>query len=283
MEALMPGSEQYAGGNTGHGHVFERPDGIVVRCGGPAMCKVCAADGTVKATGVVPGADPLEAAAKLLHENRYSVGQPPWTGLDPHTKNSLMREVSGYVDAYLELQDARPFQYRVHDWMLACFGQEIAADEEERNHRFLEEALELVQACGCTESEAHQLVAYVFGRPVGEKWQEVGGVVVTLAALCTANMITMDKAGENELSRIWTMVEQIRAKQAAKPAHSPLPAAPTDGWIEWKGGRKGPHQGATAVDVSYNDDDTETNVPAGLVDWQLVRAYRLATAGEGGR
>jgi Skp family chaperone for outer membrane proteins len=34
------------------------------------------------------------------------------------------------------------------------------------------------------------------------------------------------KAGEIELARVWTKVEQIRAKQAAKPKHSPLPATP---------------------------------------------------------
>ena len=46
------------------------------------------------------------------------------------------------------------FQSGVHDWMLECFGVEIAADVPERNHRFLEEALELVQAAGCAEAEA---------------------------------------------------------------------------------------------------------------------------------
>ena len=118
------------------------------------------------------------------------------------------------------------FQDRVQPWMLACFGAEIAGDKAERNHRFLEEALELVQACGCSASEAHQLVDYVFGRPVGEPEQEAGGTMVTLAALCLANGLDMHAAGETELARIWTKVEAIRAKQAAKPKHSPLPAAP---------------------------------------------------------
>ena len=117
------------------------------------------------------------------------------------------------------------FQARVRPWMIECFGAEIASDGMERNHRFLEEALELVQACGCTRSEAHQLVDYVFDRPAGEKQQEVGGVMVTLAALCLAQSLDMHEAGETELARIWTKVEQIRAKQAAKPKHSPLPAA----------------------------------------------------------
>jgi hypothetical protein len=119
------------------------------------------------------------------------------------------------------------FQERVKPWLLACFGEQIAGDRDERNHRFLEEALELVQACGCTASEAHQLVDYTFGRPAGEKAQEVGGVMVTLAALCLAQDLDMAAAGDTELARIWTKVEQIRAKQAAKPKHSPLPAAPT--------------------------------------------------------
>lgn len=118
-----------------------------------------------------------------------------------------------------------PFQARVQPWMMACFGEMIAGDREERNHRFLEESLELVQSLGCTDSEAHQLVDYVYGRPVGEPAQEVGGVMVTLAALCLANGMDMHAAGETELARIWTKVEQIRAKQAAKPKHSPLPQA----------------------------------------------------------
>lgn len=118
---------------------------------------------------------------------------------------------------------AAPFQQRVKPWMDACFGLEISADKVERNHRFIEEALELVQSTGCTKSEAHQLVDYVFGRAVGEPRQEVGGVMVTLAALCLAQGMDMHDAGEIELARIWTKVEKIRVKQAAKPKHSPLP------------------------------------------------------------
>lgn len=114
------------------------------------------------------------------------------------------------------------FQGRVWPWMLACFGEEVSCDGTERNHRFLEEALELVQACGCTQSEAHQLVDYAYNRPEGDVNQEVGGVMVTLAALCLANGFDMHQAGEAELSRIWKNIEKIRAKQAAKPRHSPL-------------------------------------------------------------
>lgn len=118
-----------------------------------------------------------------------------------------------------------PFQERVQPWLMACFGAEIASDRLERNHRFFEESTELVQANGMTRSEAHQLVDYTYDRPVGELRQEVGGVMVTLAALCLASGVDMHGAGEDELARIWTKVEAIRAKQAAKPKHSPLPQA----------------------------------------------------------
>ncbi len=119
-----------------------------------------------------------------------------------------------------------PFQPRVQPWMRVCFGDVIPFDKIERADRFIEEALELVQTTdGFTVERAHALVDYVFGRPVGEPAQEVGGVMVTLAALCLANGLDMHTAGEAELTRIWTKVDVIRAKQAAKPTGSALPVA----------------------------------------------------------
>lgn len=118
------------------------------------------------------------------------------------------------------------FQSEVKEWMLACFGPEIADDVTERNHRFLEEALELVQSTGCTASEAHQLVDYVFGRPVGMTGQEIGGVMVTLAALCNALSRDLEILGPMELDRVWNNIEKIRVKHAGKPKHSPLPETP---------------------------------------------------------
>jgi NTP pyrophosphatase (non-canonical NTP hydrolase) len=120
----------------------------------------------------------------------------------------------------------RAFQAEVHEWLLACFGAEIAGDKQERNHRFIEEALELVQACGATRSECHQLVDYVYNRPVGEIDQEVGGTMNTLAALCLAHGIEMNEAAATEMKRVWGKIDKIRAKQAAKPKHSPLPEGP---------------------------------------------------------
>lgn len=120
-----------------------------------------------------------------------------------------------------------PFQDRVHKWMQATFDAETTNNKTERNHRFLEESLELVQSLGCTAAEAHMLVDYVFSRSVGECEQEMGGVMVTLSALANANSIRINPVAERELARAWTKIEQIRAKQAGKPRSTP-PRSPAD-------------------------------------------------------
>src|SRR5690349_5289327 len=110
------------------------------------------------------------------------------------------------------------FQKRIAKWVVKCFSVEISKNVPERNHRFLEEALELVQSLGCTKQEAQLLVDYVYSRPLGEPSQEVGGVSVTLAALCHCNNIDLHDAAYTELKRIESpaVMEKIRIKQMSK-------------------------------------------------------------------
>lgn len=114
------------------------------------------------------------------------------------------------------------FQSRVLAWFLDCFRSKhggLTSDKSKRhiNHRFLEEALELVQACDCTEAEAMAVVTYVYKRSKGEKAQEVGGVGTSLAVLCSAHGIDLIQSVETEYARIITMVEVIRNKENLKP------------------------------------------------------------------
>ncbi len=119
------------------------------------------------------------------------------------------------------------FQGDAYRWAVEAFGEAVAMRVEERNHRFLEEALELVQANGCTEGEAQLLVRYVYGRDQGDINQEVGGVMVTLAALCGAVGVDMVREAMRELDRIRDpdTMAKIQRKQAAKPSTGPLPGA----------------------------------------------------------
>jgi len=108
-------------------------------------------------------------------------------------------------------------QNAVLAWMLECFGKDSTFDKQERSIRFLEESLELAQACGVTIDQAHAMVDFVFARNVGEIDQEVGGVMVTLAALCAAMSIDLSSTANAEMARIATRIAEIRAKQLTKP------------------------------------------------------------------
>jgi len=113
-------------------------------------------------------------------------------------------------------------QSRLQPWLESCFGDVdvYLADKPKRNLRFVEEALELAQACNMPRADAHALVDYVFDRPSGEVSQEVGGVMLTLAALCLAQGVDMHTCGDFELARVWTKISEIREKNAAKPLFS---------------------------------------------------------------
>lgn len=201
--------------------VIEHPElGAVPTYGGPFDSY------TIPEMGGEP-TEPWHVRPLLVHRFDHDAGH--WVeGPEEIPMRVINEEVLDELREKFDLNELTSYQSDVHGWMLECFGTEISANCTERNHRFLEEALELVQACGCTVQDAHQLVDYVFSRPTGEKTQEVGGVMVTLAALCQAQDINLGKAAKQELSRVWTKVDQIRAKQLKKPAIGPLPSVYPD-------------------------------------------------------
>lgn len=102
--------------------------------------------------------------------------------------------------------------------MEKTFSPEVVLSNKERANRFIEEALELVQAIGYDKEQVLKIVDYVYNRPKGELKQEVGGVMVTLAAFCNNFGISITNEAWKELSRIThpDVIEKIRAKQASK-------------------------------------------------------------------
>ena len=182
--------------------------------------------------------DPARCSVELLADMFVShLSKPnPGNRIDLATL-AMMLEARGAPDnaiaqahraATLKATPNITYQSRVQQWLVACFGEAIAADHHQRNYRFLEEALELVQSLGATRDDAMQLVHYVFNREPGEPTQEVGGVAVTLDALCSAHRIDRAQAAENELERVWMNIELIREKQRSKPGMGPLPGAYPD-------------------------------------------------------
>jgi hypothetical protein len=127
------------------------------------------------------------------------------------------------------------FQTLVVRWISRCFGDESSKDKRERTHRFLEEALELGQAAGATQHEAHALVEYVYGRKAGIPEQEVGGVLLTLAGFCAAHDLEMNRCAAAEIARVNrpAMIEKCRIKQEDKKRNrlaSPLPGREEIRW-----------------------------------------------------
>lgn len=122
-------------------------------------------------------------------------------------------------DAWVACAYQPSFQQQVFPWTRKVFGTEIAVHKPTRQFRFFEECVELVQSGGATRDQVMAVVDYVYNRPVGEMKQEVGGVMVTLAALCNAYDIDMADEGNIELERVQSdeMIEKIRKKQSSKP------------------------------------------------------------------
>lgn len=134
------------------------------------------------------------------------------------------QELRALLDSWSLVPDPENgFQARVYDWMQECFRRPDSLFPEQRSFRFLEEALELAQASGTGREDALRLVDYVYSRPPGEIYQEIGGVMVSLAGLATSVGHSMENAAETELNRCRENTERIRAKDLAKPERSPLP------------------------------------------------------------
>lgn len=115
--------------------------------------------------------------------------------------------------------ERQALQQLLQGWCATTFGKEHAESRRIRALRFLEEAIELVQAQGLDHHDVAFVSDYVFGRPVGQTPQEVGGVMIALNCLCENLGLSIDTCERNEASRVLTVdPEKLRAKQALKTA-----------------------------------------------------------------
>ena len=97
-------------------------------------------------------------------------------------------------------RDAR--QKLVSDWAINAFGKEEATNPNQRGLRLVEEAIELAQCAGCDPIKLHDLIDYIYSRPKGGVYQEIGGVSVTLLAFCESVGISADLAEIAEIKRV---------------------------------------------------------------------------------
>lgn len=106
---------------------------------------------------------------------------------------------------------------RTMTWLRSRLGDGPATDVQERVSRLYEEVTELAQAEGLTHGYLKSLLDYVFMRPIGEPFQEAGGVSVTLYGYAAAKGWTVQGAFETEIRRVEEKTpEWMRARHNAK-------------------------------------------------------------------
>ena len=102
-------------------------------------------------------------------------------------------------------------------WVIRTFGEGAQKSRRERAFRFVEEALELAQACGLSHGDVANVGDYVYSRPMGNLSQEVGGVMLTLGPLAENLNISLWDAAMNAFVDCTKSAEQIKKKHWSKP------------------------------------------------------------------
>ncbi|WP_244616892.1 hypothetical protein [Rhizobium sp. rho-13.1] len=143
---------------------------------------------------------------------------------DYSEQRQIVRDTASYLSALHSIKAKPSFQDRVALAHGPLFSDD-PTDVAERSARFFEESNETCQAFGMTREEAHALVDYVYGRPVGEPAKEIGAASLTLTSLCI--VAGYDRAGceEADLEKLVRpeTIARIRAKRATRHGRGALP------------------------------------------------------------
>lgn len=125
------------------------------------------------------------------------------------------------------LRDQR--QRTVIEWAERCFGRKTVRQDDERALRLLEEAMEVAQALDVSQERCVALLDHVYGRPAGTIDREIGGVCVTLLALCEHLGHSADLCERHEISRILSLSPGHFAERQAAKARAGVAGMPVAG------------------------------------------------------
>lgn len=114
------------------------------------------------------------------------------------------------------MTNMKDLQDDIWTWVNTAFGTAKAISLRVRVTRFFEEACELFQAHALSKEAAQDILNDVYAKPPGEFKQEVGGVGMTLAALCTAHDMDLQTTISVEFRRAVFKTQTIKIKEANK-------------------------------------------------------------------
>lgn len=110
---------------------------------------------------------------------------------------------------------ASKLQNKVIRWQDKCFGWKMRMNVRSA-HAFIEEAIELAQACGLSEREVGMHVARIFAKPKGLVEQEIGGVMLTLASVANVYSLDMLKIMNDHVDWCEAHTDEIRDRYLVK-------------------------------------------------------------------
>ena len=110
----------------------------------------------------------------------------------------------------------------VRKWICSTMDTETFLSTKERAQRFLEEAIELVQATGdLTKEDIQHQLDTTWARPVGTLSNEVGGTAVCLFALCENLGLDFYEELNREITRVYQphVIEKVRKRWREKASN----------------------------------------------------------------
>lgn len=147
-----------------------------------------------------------------------SIGRVIWgmaALVNPESK--LLDPDADIIKPHPSLSNRQQRQVEILQWANATFGTATADNTGERNRRFAEESIELVQALGLDKQVLHDIIDHVYAKPDGDIAQEIGQVGVSLLGLSEHLGIRADDEERKEFDRIQSLPsEHWQARQNSK-------------------------------------------------------------------
>lgn len=93
-------------------------------------------------------------------------------------------------------------QKKISEWATRCFGTDQVSNPKTRGLRMAEEVIEFNQAVGVHPEKLHELIDYVYSRPPGKPYQELGGVALTSLVAAQSINVSFMTALQIEVDRV---------------------------------------------------------------------------------
>lgn len=160
----------------------------------------------------LPSAGAESIAAKYFGSLASEATAADWAAVVGQLERELAEERFEHEETKRDLYDERKASLKsaasatrrsvqALEWAHATFG-EVAGHPEERAARFIEEAIELVQAVGLPVDLVDAIAGRVYLRPAGQVSKEVGQAMVTLETLAEVMGVVAESEADREFARI---------------------------------------------------------------------------------